>query len=109
MHKQSAREDKIRQEIIALEYGRREQDIRAVLSTAAGKRFIWDIIGDCRVFHSRFHGNSRDIFEAGERNVGSKLLERVLEVDPKLMGQMAQSHSAKQKQIKEKVKELKDG
>ena len=92
-----------------LEHGQRMIDIRAVLATAAGKRFIYDLIGDCRVFHSVFHGNSRDIFEAGERNVGSKVLQKGLEVDPKLMGQMARSHAAKQKQIQAKVKELKDG
>ena len=109
MRNKQTEEERARQEIDEIEKVQRIGDLRAVLGTPAGKRVIWWLLSYCRVFVSNFHGNSRDAFEAGERSVGVKLLSAILEVDPKLMGQMSQSHSAKQKQIKDRMEELRNG
>ena len=109
MRNQRTAEELARQEIDTNEHGQRISDLQKVLSTPEGKRVIWWLLSYCRVFVSNFHGNSRDAFEAGERSVGVKLFSAILEVDPKLMGQMAQSHSAKQKQIRDKMEELRNG
>lgn len=84
-------------------------DLRAVLSRPEGKRFVWWLLERANFFKVDFYGNSRDAFRAGERNIGSMVFNAVLEVDPKLMGWMSQSHAAKIKEFRDKLKEKQNG
>lgn len=51
-------------------------DLRAVMSTAAGRRFIWKMLGDSGVFSPSFVPGASDTtaFKEGARNFGLMLL-----------------------------------
>lgn len=87
----------------------RKEDLRRVLSTPEGKRVIWWLLGRTHIFSSTFTGNAQSHFLEGERNIGLILFRAVLEVDPKLMGAMSQSHAAKLSALKTQKDKLKEG
>ena len=84
------------------EHNDRVRDMEKILRTPEGKRYFWYLLETCHMFTSTFTGNSTGNFMEGERNVGLRVFNDVLKVDPKLMGQMAQSHAAKRKLIMDK-------
>lgn len=49
-------------------------DLRAVLATVEGRRFLWRLIGHCNVFHVPYD-NDRRAFNDGMRNVGLMLMD----------------------------------
>ena len=57
-------------------------DMRYILSTKSGRRFIWNLLGECGVFQCSFDGSSKPFFKEGERNVGLKILVRLNDADP---------------------------
>jgi hypothetical protein len=59
-----------------------------VLGTAEGKRVIWWIMGECGVFTISMKGNSYTFFNEGMRNIGLKLMDRVMETNPSLYQEM---------------------
>ena len=84
------------------EHLERVRDLRTILRTPEGKRYIWWMLETTHMFSSTFTGNSMGHFLEGERNVGLRVFQDVLRIDPKLMGQMAQSHAAKRKALEDK-------
>lgn len=63
---------------------RREQeraDLRAILDTPGGRRFIARCLQKCGVFASTFTGNSETFFREGRRSVGLELLDEVMAAD----------------------------
>ena len=56
------------------------EDLKAVLATAAGRAVLWRILSDCRIYSDGFNGGDRALmaFDAGRRNLGLSLLEKVL-------------------------------
>jgi len=63
---------------------RDEEDIRSILKTEYGKRFIWKLLGICGTFHQSIVMGSPDAsaFNEGRRSIGNTLLAQVLEVRP---------------------------
>lgn len=57
-------------------------DLRFILSTEQGRRFIWKLISKCGVFRQSFTGNSQTFFMEGERNIGLFILDSVMRADP---------------------------
>jgi len=57
-------------------------DLKFLLSTDQGRRFIWKLISKCGVFRQSFTGNSQTFFMEGERNIGLYILDAVMEADP---------------------------
>lgn len=57
-------------------------DIKWVLSTPMGRRFIWRYLGECGIFRSSFVGQFQTFFHEGERNIGLKLLADVNDSQP---------------------------
>lgn len=58
-------------------------EMRLILSTKEGRRFLWQLVGECGVFQCLFDGNgSRTFFKEGERNVGLKILTRIMDASP---------------------------
>ncbi len=67
------------------EKSRRQQEIADllwVLSTPAGRRVIWRILGRCGVNKSSFTGNSTTFFNEGMRDVGLFITAEVVDVRP---------------------------
>ena len=52
-------------------------DIRFVLSTRQGRRFIWRHLTNAGIFQSCFTGNSSTFFNEGRRDIGLKILAEV--------------------------------
>ena len=58
------------------------EDMKFILQTVQGRRFIWRYLGLCGVFKSSFTGNSETFLNEGKRLVGLTLLNDINEADP---------------------------
>ena len=58
-----------------------KEDMKWIISNKHGRRFIWNLLGDCGVFKSSFDGSSHTFFREGERNVALKILARLNDAD----------------------------
>lgn len=81
-------------EATAKERRQREQelnDLRAVLETDSGRRFIWRYLGHAQVFQECFTGQDADTnFALGRRNIGLRLLADIDDAKPEALLQMLQ-------------------
>jgi hypothetical protein len=60
-----------------------QSDLRWVLSTKQGRRFMWRLLGSAGVFHSSFSTNNASMaFNEGKRNQGLELLNEIIEHCP---------------------------
>lgn len=77
-------EEKKKQE--ALENRRRERDrsdLCKVLKSPEGRRLLWAIMEDSRVFRTTYSGNPYDTaFREGKRAIGVAMLGRIMDADP---------------------------
>lgn len=64
-------------------------DLRVLLNTPEGKRFIWRYISKCGVFKTSFTGNSTTFYLEGARNIGLSLLAEVMEARPEAYLEMS--------------------
>lgn len=72
--------DKRRQEI---------EDLRAVVGSQNGARFVWKLLGECGVFRLSFHqSGSQTMFNEGMRNVGLNLMKDLTEASPEFVPNM---------------------
>ena len=69
---------------VELRQQQRDNDLRAVLSTAEGRRMLWWLLDDlCGLHSSAFGGNTADLtFREGRRDVGVKLMQHAQAVAP---------------------------
>lgn len=63
-------------------------DVRSVLSSAEGRRFVWRYLGEAGVFKTSFHGNLETFINEGQRMIGLKLLSDINEANPNAYVQM---------------------
>lgn len=63
-------------------------DIKVVMSTRPGRRFIWRHMGNAGIFQSCFTGNSATFFNEGRRDIGLKILAEVNAAGPEFLMQM---------------------
>lgn len=68
-------------------------DLRLILDTKSGRRFIWKYLGICGVFRSSFTGNSETFFKEGQRNVGLQLMAEVHEADIEMYALMSKENA----------------
>jgi hypothetical protein len=61
---------------------RQDDDLRTVMGTEQGRRFIWDLLGDAGVYRTSFTGNSETFFNEGKRQIGLAILARITETCP---------------------------
>jgi len=59
-----------------------DNDLRFILASPQGQRFVWKLLQSCGVFKSSFTGSSETFFLEGQRNIGLKLISEVMRVDP---------------------------
>ena len=61
----------------------RQEVITSVMSTAAGRQWLWDILSDCHCFHTTFNGDAlASTFAEGQRAVGLRLLADLMTACP---------------------------
>lgn len=60
------------------------EDLRSILSTEHGRRFLWTELSRCRVFQTAFHSEQL-VFahNEGRRSAGVELMARIIETDAK--------------------------
>lgn len=80
---QSKQKDQARQQM---------DDIRTLLETAEGRRFLWRLLGHCRVFESVFEPNSRMAYNSGMQDVGHFVLGEIMKARPEAYILMMQEH-----------------
>lgn len=54
-------------------------DLRTVMATVEGRRFVWRLLDRAGVFRTSFTGNSTTFFNEGQRNMGLIVLADVHE------------------------------
>lgn len=86
---------------------RGENDLRAILKLPEGRRLVWSMLEEGRVFQSSFTGNSETFFNEGKRAVGLVLLGRILAVKPEAFQQMTLEHASEEKDFAEQVEKAK--
>lgn len=59
-----------------------DEDLRFIMSSAPGRRFVWRWLEEAGVYRSSFTGNSTTFFNEGMRNMGLALLGHVHAVCP---------------------------
>lgn len=64
-------------------------DVKKILETDHGRRFMWRYLGLAGVFQTSFTGNSTTFFNEGKRDIGLKMLADVTEAKPDAYIQMA--------------------
>lgn len=67
------------------------EDMVAIMTTPAGRRFMWSLLADTHMFHTsyRFGGAVEDVvFREGERNIGLQIFTRIQTACPDLYAVM---------------------
>lgn len=66
------------------------EDMRSILKSAYGQRFMWRLLSRCGVLHQSFVAGSPDAtaFNEGRRSIGNALLAEVLEIRPEAYVEM---------------------
>lgn len=53
-------------------------DLRAILGTQAGRRFIWRLLGKCKVNGSIWEPNERIYYNSGQQDIGHFIMSEVV-------------------------------
>lgn len=67
---------------------RDEEDMRFLLGTAQGRRFIYRKICECGVFVANTQTNSQVYVREGQRFVGLAMFEEIMAIDPDVFALM---------------------
>ena len=68
-------------------------DIIAVMTEPAGRRYVWRLLEHARVFASSYaHQTNETFFREGQRNVGLWIFTQLLEASPELFLLMQKEH-----------------
>jgi hypothetical protein len=57
------------------------QDLKNVLATESGRRFVWRLLGHCRVFETIWHNSALIHYNSGMQDVGHWLLKEINDCD----------------------------
>lgn len=72
-------------------------DLRQVLQTEAGRRFVWRALGYCQVFGDGFDESPhRTAFNAGVKNVGAFLMAEITSADEEAFFLMMRENRVRQ-------------
>jgi len=64
------------------------EDLRNVLLSPGGRRFIWKLLEECGVYKISFTGNSHTFFNEGKRQIGLRLIEDIFNAAPNAYTEM---------------------
>ncbi len=65
-----------------------QADLRAILALPTGRRVLWRLLEDCKVFASIWHPSALIHFNEGRRDVGLKLMAAISRADDQALLQM---------------------
>ena len=85
------------------------KDVREVLNTEAGQRFLWRILSECGIFRVSFDSMNSNytVYNEGRRSIGLFILNELNEADYKIFSKMQQQAILKHKEARaQKEREL---
>lgn len=99
--------------LVEKERRRREReltDVREVIDSPQGRRFVWRLLSDARVFASCFVAGDPHSTSAneGKRDMGLLILNDLMVARPEAFAQMQREFISEQKQQLEEEKKLKE-
>lgn len=74
-----------------------DADLKMVLSTLEGRRFLWRLLSTCGIYRTSFHPSSQIYFNEGVRSVGLNVIADIDRVAPEAMILMMTENSGKQR------------
>lgn len=87
-------------------------DIRFIIQKPEGRRFIWRVLEEGRVFHDAYQPDSNTTYyNLGRQSISRLFLNELLEAKPEALSQMQDERAAEEKieLIKEKQEQEKTG
>ena len=97
---------KEKKDILMREREREISDVKKVLSSAEGRRFIWKLMSEAGVFRTSFTGNSETFFNEGKRSMGLLILSEVNLANMGIFSQMQVESVNEQKKLAKQLGEL---
>jgi len=76
-------------------------ELRDVLSSLAGRRVLWRLLGKCGVFESIMETSARIYYNAGKQDLGHYLLGEIAQADPEAYPLMMQDARRQEQNIAE--------
>lgn len=67
-------------------------DVRFLLDSLEGRRFLWRLLSECGVYKQSFTGNSETFFLEGQRKIGLWALADIMEAEPESYLRMIKEH-----------------
>lgn len=72
---------------------RQLDDIRTLLSSSSGRRFVWRILEKCNSFSSVFSNDASFMaYNAGQQDLGHFLMAEITEANPSLLFKLMKEH-----------------
>ena len=70
------------------------EDLRTILKSVWGRRFVWRVMAICGVFSQSFVPDNSEAtaFNEGRRSIGNTLLRQVIEINPESYLQMVKAN-----------------
>jgi hypothetical protein len=88
----SKRDRTPKREATKLVIEQQQEDIRWLMSSSQGRRFMHRLLDTCGVYRTSFTGNSETYFREGMRNIGLILLADVHSLSPEDFVKMLKEH-----------------
>jgi len=80
----AADEDQVRDQSQKQKFRREREvnDIRSMLGTTEGRRFLWRLMEKCGVYRESFTGSSETFFLEGKRSIGLFVIAEIMDAEP---------------------------
>ncbi len=59
-----------------------KEDLKEILLSPGGRRFLWNLLQECRLYKISFTGDNMTIFNEGKRQIGLRLIEDIFDASP---------------------------
>lgn len=83
----------------------RRKDMEFMLSTKAGRRFLFELIEGTRSFEVSFTGNSGSYYNDGRKSVGLGLFHEVMQISPESFTLMWTEHMQALQEVEQQLDE----
>jgi len=87
---------------IKLKKNREQEDLKKIFATSYGRRFLWKLINEeCKLYETGFNREYAVMsYNAGKRELGLKLREKIIEIAPTGLEKMALEFNSEKLKIK---------
>ena len=99
--KNAADVDQVKNAKIKEKMGREQElaDVKEVLSTRGGRRFLWRLLGQCKVHGSIWENSAKIHYNAGQQDVGHRIMAEIIEANEESYFQMMREAKGELKNV----------